>query len=149
MLEEIVCIDDLLPTLNHFKCPNYSVKLYLRTAIQDEFVEFLGGFGINSSYKEGDISFRMSKLIAIAIVIYQNRYRDELYRKEMANPVVTAMKFMDKGRNDRLYCRELISSSGKAVVICEIHSNKQNQKNKHKEISIIDKVAEYEFKIFS
>ena len=148
-LEKTVCIDDLLQPVVHLRCPKYKVSLFVREKIHDELMDFLGGKGINPKFVPGDINYRYNKLSAIAAVIYQNRYRDELYRKEQNNPVIAAMKFMDKGRNDRLYCREIYFEEEKQVIICEIHSGKKNQENRKKEKNIIKKVARYEFKIQS
>lgn len=147
-MEEIVCLDDLLQDVIHFRCPNYAVSIHVREVIHDEFIEFLGGEGIDPEYKPGNISYRGDKLMAIAAVIYKNKYRDEAYRIERRNPVVTAMKFMDKGRNDRIYCREIETQRGKMVILCEIH-NKKNDENRKKETNKIKKVAGYEFKIHS
>ena len=148
MHEEIVCIDGLLDDIVHMRCPNYHVKIFVRQEIYNGFFDFLAGEGINPKYKEGDINYRFDKFQAIAAVIYRNRYREDLYRIEDRNPVVTAMKFMDKGRNDRVYCQEIKLDLGKAVIICEIHNNKKSQKNQHKEKQIIKKVGDYEFEIF-
>ncbi len=148
MHEEIECIDWLLDDIVHMRCPNYQVRIFVRQDIFDAFFDFLAGEGINPKYKEGDIDYRFDKFLAIAVVICRNRYRDDLYRIEDRNPTVTAMKFMDKGRNDRVYCQEIKCESGKAVVICKIHNNKKNQKNQHKEKQIIKKVGDYEFEVF-
>lgn len=102
-----------------------------------------GGTANESSIYRGD------KFTAIAAVIYQNRNRDELYRIEQRNPVVTAMKFMDKGRNDRIYCREIETDKGKLVILCELYMGKKSDENRKKEKNIIKKVAGYEFKIHS
>ncbi len=147
-MENIVCIDDLLEDVIHLKCPKYQISIYVREKIHDEFIDFLGGKGINPKYEPGNIDYRFDKFLAIAAVIYRNKYRDDSYRIEHRNPVVTAMKFMDKGQNDRIYCREMTTLVGKAVILCEIH-NKKSNKNRNKEKNIIKKVVGYEFKIHS
>lgn len=148
-MEDIVCIDDLLRDVIHLKSPRYQVSIYVREKIHDEFINFLGGKGINTKYEPGNIRYRYDKFMAISAVIYRNTYRDSAYRIEYSDPVVTAMKFMDKGRNDRVYCREITSVGGKMVILCEIHIKKNNE-NRNKENNIIQKkVARYEFKIHS
>lgn len=144
-METIICLDDILEAVQHFRCPNYQVSLLVRESIHNDFIDFLGGKGINPKYELHDISYRGDKLFAIAAVIYMNRYQDNLYRIENKDPRITAMKFMDKGRNDRIYCREIVGSNGKQVIICEIHCEKKSQKNQAKERNIIKKVGEYEF----
>ncbi|MCK9335850.1 MAG: hypothetical protein M0Q99_11135 [Candidatus Cloacimonetes bacterium] len=147
-MENIVCLDDLLQDVNHLRSSRQQVLIYVREKIHDEFIDFLGGKGINSKYAPGNVEYRFDKFLAIAAVIYRNTYCAHRYRLENSDPVVTAMKFMDKGRNDRVYCREMTTVGGKVVILCEIHKKKNNE-NKKKEKNIIKKVAEYEFKIHS
>lgn len=85
--------------------------------------------------------------VSIACVVYSNRYRDGLYRKEDKNPTVTAMKFTNKGLNDRMYCREIEYDGGKKVIICEIHIGKKSQKNQQAEKTAIKRTKEHELDI--
>lgn len=135
MCESIECIDYLLHEVVHLRPPRFQVRLFVRKKIYDELMGFLE-------------RKRLSRMVTIAAFVYQNRYRDDIYRKERSDPDVTAMKFTDRGRNDRLYCREILSESGKDVIICEIH-DKKSQKNKNKENNIIKRCGTYEFELFT
>lgn len=80
-----------------------------------------------------------------------NGYRNpDLYDKEDINKHcknVTAMKFKG-GRNPRIYCQELKSNDKTLFIIAsELHESKKNQKNQHKEINLIERVASYEYHI--
>jgi hypothetical protein len=74
----------------------------------------------------------------------------ELYDKENINSKcgdVTAMKFKNK-LNPRLYCQEMKQGDRTLVIIMsELNESKKNQKNQAKEISLIKKVARYEYEI--
>ena len=74
----------------------------------------------------------------------------ELYDKEDINNKcrnVTAMKFKG-GNNPRIYCQENKQKGKTTVVIAsELHKSKKNQKNKSKEINLINKVGGYEYEI--
>ena len=74
----------------------------------------------------------------------------ELYDKENINHKcknVTAMKFKG-GKNSRIYCIEK-KQKGKifTIIASELHKNKKNQKNKAKELNLINKVGGYEYEI--
>jgi hypothetical protein len=74
----------------------------------------------------------------------------DLYDKEDINDrckKVTAMKFKGKP-NARIYCKEIKADDKTLIVICaEMLENKKNQKNQHREINLIEKVAGYEYSI--
>ena len=57
------------------------------------------------------------------------------------------MKF--KGSvNARIYCKEVKQRNKTLVIITsELLENKKNQKNQHKEIHLIEKVAGYDYEI--
>lgn len=60
---------------------------------------------------------------------------------------VTAMKFKGK-QNARIYCQEVKRKDKTLVIVTsELLPKKKNQKNKEKEINLIEKVADYEYKI--
>ena len=74
----------------------------------------------------------------------------ELYDKENINSRcknVTAMKF--KGNlNPRIYCKEVKLKDKTLVIIAsELHPSKKNQKNKSKEMNLINKVGGYKYEI--
>ena len=74
----------------------------------------------------------------------------ELYDKEDINEKckhVTAMKF--KGSmNTRIYCKEVKQKDKTLIIVTsELLPNKKNQKNKEKEINLIEKVAGYDYQI--
>ncbi len=114
-----------------------------------EFLEFLAGKGDKKDWLLDDLSYRFSKLVRIGCVIYNGTYEDRLYRLESSSKRVTAMKFMDKGFNDRVYCRELDCSDAdgeyKKVILTHLHRDKKSDKIRNKEIKIIEKVGSYEF----
>lgn len=74
----------------------------------------------------------------------------DLYDKEDINSKcknVTAMKFRSK-QNARIYCQEVKQKDKTFVIIAsELLPKKKNQKNKEKEINLIEKVADYDYKI--
>jgi hypothetical protein len=151
MCEKLRCIDDLLEDAWDSRCPRYRVRIFVRKKIHDDLIDFLGGKGINPQYTPGDINYRLDKMINIATIVYANRHRDETYRIEekQKQPKVTAMKFMDKGRNDRLYCREIVNDRGMDVIICEIHMGKKSEGLSKKEKNIIKRTRSYEFEILT
>lgn len=74
----------------------------------------------------------------------------DLYDKENINEKckdITAMKFFKGQENDRIYCKELKMKGVFIIVTAELYEKKKSQKLTKKEISIIEKIAEYEYKI--
>lgn len=74
-----------------------------------------------------------------------------IYSKEEINSKtkgVTAMKFFPGQENDRIYCKEFLSPNGTFLVIAaELFIGKKQRKLMHREISIIEKVGNYEYEI--
>ena len=92
----------------------------------------------------------VKKFDLICNVIFSGLRNTELYDKEDINnkcKQVTAMKF--KGSvNARIYCKEVKQKNKTLVIITsELLENKKNQKNQHKEIHLIEKVANYDYEI--
>jgi len=92
----------------------------------------------------------VKKFDLICNVIFSGLRNTELYDKEDINnkcKQVTAMKF--KGSvNARIYCKEVKQKNKTLVIITsELLENKKNQKNQHKEIHLIEKVASYDYEI--
>lgn len=91
------------------------------------------------------------KFYLICETILQGLKNTDLYDKEDINgkcKQVTAMKFKSK-QNARLYCKEMKSNDKVLVVIVsELLEKKKNQKNQQKEISLIEKVATYEYELY-
>jgi hypothetical protein len=90
------------------------------------------------------------KFDLICQVILKGFRNPELYDKEDINEKckhITAMKF--KGSiNARIYCKEVKQNNKTLVIITsELLENKKNQKNKHKEIHLIEKIAGYDYEI--
>ncbi len=90
------------------------------------------------------------KFELICSTILSGLKNPELYDKEDINSKcknVTAMKF--KGtRNTRIYCQEIKQKNKTLVVVTsELLPKKKNQKNREKEINLIEKVAGYEYQI--
>jgi len=90
------------------------------------------------------------KFYLICETILQGLKNTDLYDKEDINgrcKQVTAMKFKSK-QNARLYCKEMKRDEKVLVVIVsELLEKKKNQKNQQKEISLIEKVATYEYEL--
>ncbi len=83
-------------------------------------------------------------------VILENHRIPDVYDKEDINDKckdVYAMKFFKGQENDRIYCKQVHHVSKKIIVVIasELHLKKKSQKNSHKEITIIEKVASYEY----
>lgn len=92
----------------------------------------------------------VKKFDLICQVILSGLRNSDLYDKEDINDRckhVTAMKF--KGSiNARIYCKEVKQKDKTLVIITsELLENKKNQKNKHKEITLIEKVSSYDYEI--
>lgn len=108
----------------------------------------------DSNYEEIMVFLKEKNLIKkfylICETILQGFKNADLYDKEDINgkcKQVTAMKFKSK-QNARLYCKEMKSNDKVLVVIVsELLEKKKNQKNQQKEISLIEKVATYEYEL--
>lgn len=90
------------------------------------------------------------KFDLICRTILEGIRNTDLYDKENINERcihVTAMKF--KGSiNARIYCKELkLLDKTLVVITSELLKNKKNQKNQQREISLIEKVADYDYEI--
>jgi len=92
-----------------------------------------------------------SKFIDICNILLNGLKNTNLYDKENINDrckKITTMKFFKGQENDRIYCTEITTKDKKFVVIAsELLRKKKNQKNKQREINIIEKVAKYEYEI--
>lgn len=92
----------------------------------------------------------LKKFQHIAELILGGHRNTELYDKEDINDKcknTTAMKFFKGQENDRVYCQEMNSVDGMHLIIMsEVHCGKKTTKNSKKEISIIKKVCDYEYK---
>ncbi len=90
------------------------------------------------------------KFELICKTILSGMRNSELYDKEVINHRcrhVTAMKFKGKC-NARIYCQEIREKDKTFIVVAaELLPGKKNQKNTSKEISLIEKVAIYEYYI--
>ena len=86
-------------------------------------------------------------------LILEGHKNTDLYDKEDINEKckdVTAMKFFKGQENDRLYCKEQRTEEGIFIIVtAELHLRKKSGKLSSKEISIIEKIANYEYKIKS
>ena len=92
----------------------------------------------------------IKKFELICLTILSGTRNAGLYDKEDINErckAVTAMKF--KGNlNARIYCKEVKLKNKTLIIIAsELLESKKNQKNQHKEINMIEKVASYDYKI--
>jgi hypothetical protein len=104
----------------------------------DEILQFLKE---NNLYKKFDL---------ICTTILSGIRNTDLYDKEDINDKcknVTAMKFKGS-QNTRIYCKEVKQKDKTLVVVTsELLPKKKNQKNKEKEINLIEKVADYDYQI--
>jgi hypothetical protein len=82
---------------------------------------------------------------------FRGHKNTDLYDKEDINEKckdVTTMKFFKGQENDRLYCKEQRTAEGIFIIVtAELHLRKKNTKLSNKEISIIEKIASYEYEI--
>ena len=96
-------------------------------------------------------SRHQKKFKHICDIILEGLRNRELYDKEDINDKckdVTVMKLFKGQENDRIYCKEIKTEQGIHVVItCELLERKKTKKLTQREISIIEKVAKYEYKI--
>lgn len=103
-----------------------------------EILQFLRANNLNKKFE------------LICSTILSGLKNPELYDKEDVNSKcknVTAMKFKGK-QNPRIYCQEVKQKNKTLVVVTsELLPKKKNQKNKEKEINLIEKVAGYEYQI--
>lgn len=87
----------------------------------------------------------------IVELLLNGHRNSELYDKEEINANckgVTAMKFFKGQENDRIYCKQQHMESGLFIIVtAEIHKRKKTQKLSKKEISIIEKIGQYEYQI--
>jgi hypothetical protein len=104
----------------------------------DEILQFLKE---NNLYKKFDL---------ICTTILSGIRNTDLYDKEDINDKcknVTAMKFKGS-QNTRIYCKEVKQKDKTLVVVTsELLPKKKKQKNKEKEINLIEKVADYDYQI--
>jgi hypothetical protein len=93
---------------------------------------------------------RHRKKFRFIVSLLLGGFKSKLYGKEHIDQVcrdVTAMKLFKGQENDRIYCKEIVSKGTFVIVACEMHLAKKSKKLSHKEISIIQKVATYEYDI--
>ncbi len=95
---------------------------------------------------------RHKKKLAFIFELLMGGHRNtELYDKEEINDKckgVTAMKLFKGHGNDRIYCREQTIDGGVFIIVAAaIHERKKTQKISQKEITIIEKIAQYEYQI--
>lgn len=85
----------------------------------------------------------------ICEIILGNHINRELYDKEEPDrncKGVTAMKFFKGQENARIYCKEVITSDKTVVIVAsELLERKKQTKLTFKELSLIYRVASYEY----
>lgn len=103
-----------------------------------EILQFLRANNLNKKFE------------LICSIILSGLKNPELYDKEDINSKcknVMAMKFKGN-QNPRIYCQEVKQKNKTLVVVTsELLPKKKNQKNKEKEINLIEKVVGYEYQI--
>ena len=87
----------------------------------------------------------------ITDIILGGHKNTSLYDKEDINEKckdVTAMKFFKGQENDRIYCKEIHSSTGTHIVVTSIlHQRKKNKELSAKEFTLIEKVGGYQYEV--
>ncbi|MFN8579155.1 MAG: hypothetical protein U0354_20185 [Candidatus Sericytochromatia bacterium] len=87
----------------------------------------------------------------ISDIILGGHKNPAIYDKEEINNKckdVTAMKFFKGQDNDRIYCKEVHSSSGTHIVVAAIlYENKKNTKLNNEQKSIIETVGGYTYEV--
>lgn len=87
----------------------------------------------------------------IVQLLLEGHKNTELYDKEEINDKcrgVTAMKFFKGQENDRIYCKEQKNENGLFIIVTvAIYLRKKSNKVSKKEIPVIEKVGQYEYKI--
>jgi len=86
----------------------------------------------------------------IVELILNGHKNTDLYDKEDINGKckdVTAMKFFKGQENDRIYCKEQNEKGLFIIVTVELYLRKKTKKVSRKEVPVIEKIAEYEYKI--
>jgi hypothetical protein len=92
----------------------------------------------------------LKKFQHIVRLILEGHKNTDLYDKENINEKckdVTAMKFFKGQENDRIYCKEEKKQDLYIIVAVEVYFKKKSNKVSKKEIPIIEKIADYEYKI--
>jgi hypothetical protein len=125
--------------------------LHLQTDIKKGISLYLDEINAKSilNYIEQSPKHR-KKFEYIKGVILQNLRVPDVFDKEDINEKckdVYAMKFFKGGDNGRLYCKRTTQKGKNCLVfvMAEVHPKKKSQKNSQKEISLIEKVASYEY----
>ena len=92
----------------------------------------------------------LKKFRQIIQFLLEGHKNTDLYDKENINEKakhVTAMKFFKRQENDRIYCLEQKAEGLYIIVAVEVYEKKKSQKITKKETPIINKIANYEYKI--
>lgn len=111
---------------------------------QEHAEELLEFFNQDERYKK--------KFLHICALLLGNHLNRELYDKEEPDNEskgVRAMKFFKGQENARVYCKEVtLNDKTFVVVAAEVLERKKQTKLTHKELSIIHRVADYEYTEF-
>lgn len=57
------------------------------------------------------------------------------------------MRFFPGQENDRIYCQKIERNGVTYVILCNLLEKKKNTKLKHKEFTLINQIAQYEYEI--
>lgn len=101
------------------------------------------------SYANSDERHK-KKFKFITELILENKACKDLFRQEkisMACAQVYAMRLFTGQENDRIYCQKIERKDATYIILCELLEKKKNTKLKHREITLINKVARYEYEI--
>lgn len=92
----------------------------------------------------------LKKFRHILEIILGGYKNTDLYDKENINEncrLITVMKFFKGQENDRIYCKEQRADGVYIIIAIELYAKKKSRKITKKEISILEKIAEYEYEI--
>ncbi len=88
----------------------------------------------------------VSEFIKIKDIILEGLRNKHLYQKMEGINAMYEMRFTNKGRNDRIYCKELSKSNKKYIVLIKFYQKKSQ--NIPKDIKQqLQKIAKYEYDI--
>jgi hypothetical protein len=125
--------------------------LHLRTNTKTKRAIYIDADAVETiiKYVEQDKRHK-KKWDYIVNIILENLRIPDVFDKEDINDKckdVYAMKFFKGQENDRIYCKQVKHDTKRCLVIVasELHLKKKTQKNSKKEITIIEKIATYEY----
>jgi len=112
-------------------------------AVDDENADTILGYADRDDKHKKKFRF-------ITELILEKKASKELFKQEkinMACAQVYAMRFFPGQENDRIYCQKIERYKVTYIILCELLEKKKSTKLKHREVTLINKVARYEYEI--